>query len=319
MNRLDARQMTAIRQAAQWFTTLQGEAVTDADQSAWRQWLEACAENRWAWEQVQGVQQRLHGMPAGLTGRALSLAGQPQKIGRRSVLKGLALAAGTGLLGYGGYREAQTSGWMADYRTATGEQRQVTLPDGSHLQLNTASAVDIAYSAHERRLLVRAGEVLITTRADSTGRPFFVQTPHGTVQALGTRFAVRLEDTQAHVAVFEHQVRITPLAGPPRVLATGTHCSFDRHQAGAAAPVNAGQDAWAKGLLVANDQRLDAFLAELGRYRPGWLRCDPAVAGLRISGAFAVNDTDQALHALTTSLPVRLARHTRYWVTVTAR
>ncbi|WP_109512716.1 FecR domain-containing protein [Pseudomonas ovata] len=319
MTTLDSRQMTAIRQAAQWFTTLQGEAVTDADQSAWRQWLEACAENRWAWEQVQGVQQRLHGMPAGLTGRALSLAGQPQKIGRRSVLKGLALAAGTGLLGYGGYREAQTSGWMADYRTATGEQRQVTLPDGSHLQLNTASAVDMAYSASERRLVVREGEVLITTAADNAGRPFFVQTPYGTVQALGTRFSVRRAGEQDHVAVFEHQVRITPLAGQPLVLATGTQCAFNRHQADAVAPLNPGQDAWAKGVLVANDQRLDAFLAELARYRRGWLHCDPAVAGLRISGAFAVSDTDQALHALSTSLPVRIEQHTRYWVTVTAR
>ena len=72
-------------------------------------------------------------------------------------------------------------------------------------------------------------------------------------------------------------------------------------------------------MLVANEQRLDHFLAELGRYRTGWLRCDPAIAGLRISGAFALNDTDQALQALTTSLPVRIEETTRYWVTVLPR
>ena len=73
-----------------------------------------------------------------------------------------------------------------------------------------------------------------------------------------------------------------------------------------------------EGMLVANDQRLDAFLAELSRYRPGWLRCDPAVAGLRISGAFAIDDSDQTLRALSTTLPVRVVQTTRYWVTVVA-
>lgn len=318
MTTLDSRQMVAIKQAAHWFTKLQSEAASSADQSAWQQWLQACAENRWAWEQVQGLQQRLHGMPAGLTGRALSLADQPDK-NRRTLLKGLVLAASTGLVSYGSYRQTQTSGWLADYRTATGEQRTVVLPDGSQLQLNTASAVDLAYSASERRLVVREGEVLITTATDSAGRPFFVQTPQGLVQALGTRFSVRRTGERDHVAVFEHQVRITPFAGPPLILAAGNQCSFDRRQAGTVSPVTAGQDAWVKGVLVANDQRLDTFLAELGRYRAGWLRCDPAIAGLRISGAFALNDTDQALQALTTSLPVRVEQNTRYWVTVMAR
>ena len=50
--------------------------------------------------------------------------------------------------------------------------------------------------------------------------------------------------------------------------------------------------------------RLDAFAAELGRYRPGLLRCDPAVAPLRVSGAFQLHDTDAVLAALPATLPV---------------
>lgn len=319
MTNLDTRQMAALQQAANWFTRLQSEDATAADQSAWRKWLDACAENRWAWEQCEQLQQRLHGLPTGLTKRAFSLADQPQQRGRRTLLKGLALAFGTGMLGYGGYRQAHTSSWMADYRTRTGEQRTVMLPDGSQLQLNTASAVDVAYSTLERRLIVREGEVLIRTAADAAGRAFLVQTSQGTVQALGTRFSVRDEGDQVRVAVFEHQVRITALTGQPRTLEAGTQCRFDRHHIEPALPVAAGQDAWGKGVLVANEQRLDSFLAELGRYRTGWLRCDPAVARLRISGAFAVNDTDQALQALASSLPVRVEQTTPYWVNVVPR
>ncbi|MFD2980294.1 iron dicitrate transport regulator FecR, partial [Klebsiella pneumoniae] len=84
-------------------------------------------------------------------------------------------------------------------------------------------------------------------------------------------------------------------------------------------PTTPGQDAWSNGLLVANRQRLDDFLAELGRYRQGWLRCDPAIAGLRISGTFSIDDTDSALRALEASLPVQRLERTRYWVTVIPR
>ena len=59
-------------------------------------------------------------------------------------------------------------------------------------------------------------------------------------------------------------------------------------------------------------------MAELGRYRTGHLACDSAVASLRVSGAFPVADTEQALAVLARSLPVRVRRLTRYWVTVGA-
>lgn len=316
MTTLDSRQMAALEQAAHWFSVLQCESASPTDHSAWQTWLHSSEDNRWAWDLAQRLQQQLHGMPGPLAGRAMHLADQPGQAGRRTLLKGLALAMGSGLLGYGGYHQAHQAGFMADYRTATGERRTVRLADGSQLQLNTHSAVDVAFDASQRLLVLRDGEVMINTAADPARRPFRLRTPHGTVQALGTRFAVRLGESSAQVAVFEHQVSVTPLAGQPQLLNSGTQCTFDTRQVGAAIAVEPGQDAWQRGRVVANNQRLDVFLAELGRYRQGWLRCDPTVAGLRISGAFAVDDTDQALRALASSLPVRVERHTRFWVSV---
>lgn len=319
MTALDARQRLALEQAANWYSTLQNEEVTATEQRGWEAWLQDSAENRWAWEHAQGLQQRLRGLPATLTGRALNLADQAGHSGRRTLLKGFVLAFGTGVLGYGGYRQASTAGWMADYQTSTGEQKKVVLADGSQLHINTDSAVDVRYNAGQRRLTLHKGEILISTAPDPAGRPFFVDTAQGRIQALGTRFSVRREDGVSSVAVFEHQVRISPIAGTPLILDAASQCTFQAHHVGPPEPVTSGQDAWTRGVLVANDQRLDTFLAQLGRYRAGWLRCDPAVASLRISGAFAVQDTDQALQALTTNLPVRLERTTRYWVTVLAR
>jgi len=57
-------------------------------------------------------------------------------------------------------------------------------------------------------------------------------------------------------------------------------------------------------------------VAELARHRPGVLRCSPEVAGLRVSGALSLRDTDAALHALADRLPIAVRRLTRYWVSV---
>jgi transmembrane sensor len=49
------------------------------------------------------------------------------------------------------------------------------------------------------------------------------------------------------------------------------------------------------------------------------IRCDPAVAGLRVSGVFRLDDTDAVLAIVAETLGVRVVSRTRYWVTVTAR
>ncbi|MCD0506295.1 Fe2+-dicitrate sensor, membrane component, partial [Bordetella petrii] len=73
---------------------------------------------------------------------------------------------------------------------------------------------------------------------------------------------------------------------------------------------------WLRGVLHARDMRLDGFAAELARYRPGLLRCDPDVAALRISGTFQLHNTDGTLQALPALLPVQVRYLTAYWVTL---
>jgi transmembrane sensor len=59
---------------------------------------------------------------------------------------------------------------------------------------------------------------------------------------------------------------------------------------------------------------LPDFLAELGRHRPGVLRCAPDAADLRVSGTYPLANTDRVLAALTLSLPVQVRSRTRWWV-----
>uniref|UniRef100_UPI0035A04991 FecR family protein n=1 Tax=Achromobacter insuavis TaxID=1287735 RepID=UPI0035A04991 len=238
-----------------------------------------------------------------------------------------ALRSGAGLLLLGpaawlAWRELPWHEWSADARTATGEQRRMQLADGTRLLLNTATAVDIQYTAEQRVIWLRAGEILLTTSKDPAPvhRPFIVRTAQGSVQALGTRFMVRDERDGIRVAVFEGAVAIRPAASDAqRVLRAGQQTVFDAQRIEPESAVDTALVSWEDGMLAARNWRLADLVAELARYRRGFLRCDPAVAELRVSGAFPLNDIDAGLRLLEKTLPVRIQRMTPYWVTVAAR
>ena len=169
-------------------------------------------------------------------------------------------------------------------------RRVATLDDGSLLTLNTGSAADVRFSDALRLIVLRQGELHIATYRDAMtpARPLAVDTPMGRVLALGTRYLVRLHDDRVRVVVNDGAVRIRARRRRRggRVSAGGGRGRLVRRARGAAVRPAMHEDAWLQGALYADNMRLDAFIAELGRYRRGRLACDPAVAGLRISGSF---------------------------------
>ena len=209
---------------------------------------------------------------------------------------------------------------LADHASGVGEIRELSLPDGTRLVLNTRSAVDVRFDARERRLVLRAGEILVETAPDPAAvkRPFLVETAHGQARALGTLYTVRQLDAATAVSVYDGQValRRAGQAQPFTVLAPGQSLRFSadwRSPVGSAEPADL---AWRRGMLVAKGMRLDALLAELGRYRRGLLYSTADAAPLRVSGAFPLHDTDAGLALLARTMPVRVVRRTPYWVTV---
>ena len=208
---------------------------------------------------------------------------------------------------------------LADFSSPVGQRRNVQLQDGSQVRLNTASAVDVQFDEQQRVIRLLEGEMLLTAARDS--RPLLVRTAHGTLQPQAARLNVRQFGDRTEIAVFEGRVALMPTAHTGSALWVEPHqqLSFNRQAWNAPRPLDAGSGAWADGMLVAAHMRLADFLAELGRYRRGQLNCDPKVADLLISGTYPVDDSERVLDLLAVSLPVRIKRFTRYWVTVEAR
>lgn len=302
-----------LQTAVQWYLTLNDTEVSPDQQLAWRNWLAADPEHANAWARIEKLQQQLLGVPNDVALPVLSRMG----VQRRQGLKLLILLA-AGAATFAGYR---SSPYSADFATRTGQRRRVTLPDGSRLELNTDTEVDIAYTAQERLILLRHGEILLTTASDrSPSRPLSVQTPHGRVLALGTRFDVRLLPGYSTVEVEKHAVEVSTRDAPHLVqrVGEGQALTFGASQIGSLRPSTTGNSAWTQGLLVAINWRLEDFVRELARYRPGYLGCVDEVADLRISGAFRLDDIDGVLANLQVSLPVKVRHVSRYWARVEA-
>ncbi|MFY2839220.1 FecR domain-containing protein [Achromobacter xylosoxidans] len=313
---LPAVDRKVAREAARWLLRLSSERATEADVRACAQWRASKAEHEHAWQRAQRVNQRLGLVPSSLGMAALN---RPDLAGRRAALKTLAALIVAGPAGWAAWR-ASPFEWSADYRSATGEQRRVALSDGSSMHLNTASAVDVLYDADLRLLRLRAGEIAVHAVEESGAhpRPFVVRARQGEVQARAARFCMRQDGAACRVSVQEGRVNLRG-GGVVVPLAAGEQAWLRDDAPARPEPADPHAADWTRGVLHVNAWRLDAFAAELGRYRPGLLRCDPKVAGLRLSGAFQLHDTDAVLAALPSTLPVRVRYRSAYWVTIAPR
>ncbi|MFO2466079.1 FecR domain-containing protein [Pseudomonas sp. 15FMM2] len=304
-----------VEQASEWLMLQWGGELDGAQRQAFDRWQDAHPEHRRAWLRLQHLQQTLGGVPADSARAVLRDAPDPQ---RRAALKLLGLML---LAGGSGYVVKGSQPWQsafAQYRTATGEIRHLTLSDGTRLDLNSDSAIDLLFSASERRIRLIRGEILLTSGHDPS-RPLIVETPAGDVQALGTQFTVRELDDGSRVDLYEGRVQVRPVHGLAVQMNAGESLWFSATQTSAMGALDANASSWAQNRLIAERQPLGSFVAQLSRYRPGLLRCDEAVAGLLLTGVFPLSDTDAILAALERSLPVRVQAVTRYWVTIKAR
>ncbi len=295
-------------QAVHWLLEMQQGPLNPRQQQAWQQWIDAHSEHRRAWEHIQRVNSRLRGLSSPLAHAALNA---PKSGSRRQALK-LLLILGAGSAVTWGMREHNPlPSLLADYRSPVGERRKISLGTGGQLQLNTASAADVRGDGLIRLL---EGEMLLTAT-----RSFEVQTAQGLLKTQSARINLRQFADRTQIALFEGRVELNAQGRAPLLLPVARQLSFSSTGVSAAKPLDANSGAWADGMLVAAHMRLGDFLDELGRYRRGQLHCDAKVADLLISGTYPLDDSERILDLLEISLPVKVKRFTRYWVTVEAR
>jgi transmembrane sensor len=319
MNAVSSKPVSAqvLDAAIAWQLSLDSGSPVEREEFA--KWHAAHEEHARAWRQLGMLDQRF----SVASGPARTALLQSREGIRRRVRKlgsGLAsIVAVFGLALYAGERYLPIDYWLADQRTATGEQRTIRLDDGTLINLNTHSAVDVRFDDKQRRVILQEGEILIET-GHGDARPFIVETREGRMRALGTRFLVKREEQGTRLSVLQSAVAAHPQSSPEeQVLREGQQMLIRSDGLGPIVALNLGADAWTRGMLVVDNARLEDLVHEIGRYRPGLLGVAPEVADLRITGSFPLQNTDLALSALLPTLPVQIEHRTQWWVTVAAK
>ncbi|WP_407293849.1 FecR domain-containing protein [Stutzerimonas zhaodongensis] len=302
-----------LQAAAQWFAVLQSDRVSDDEREAWQRWL-SDPEHKRAWRRVEQISGRIVPLTRDPFGPQASALLQRRQPTRRQALKTLTVVFGGGVLALSGGVMPWRS-WVADQRTAVGEVRDWQLPDGSQLWLNTDSAADVDLSDQVRQLSLYQGELLV--QASNERRPLVLHTAEGSVKTDdAARFSVLQRDGRTQLSVYDGSVEARPANGRSRTALRGQQISFDRRYIEPDRPVQMGRQAWVRGVLVADNLRLDDFVAELGRYRQGYLGCDPRIASLRVVGAYPLADTERVLDVLANTLSLRVHRPLPWWVSL---
>jgi transmembrane sensor len=163
-----------------------------------------------------------------------------------------------------------------------------------------------------------AGELLVDVAKDSA-RPFVVETEHGRMRALGTKFLVQLSEEATRLVMLHSQVEVVTAGGARQVVEAGESLLFDGAGLLSLERSNGQESAWVQGRLEVRDRPLHEVIDSLRRYRRGILHLSPDVAPLRLSGLYPLDDSDRTLQLLERSLPITRVTswHNPYeWVSI---
>jgi transmembrane sensor len=290
-----------------WLARLQADTRSPTREAAFKHWLAADPANQAAFEKATDIWAALPGAAQLLDQPAPQVAAVLPVPPRRWPVAQLALAASVVLaVGIGLFLMLARA---PAYSTAVGEQKVATLEDGSRIALNTDSSVEVRYSKSERLVELDRGEAMFEV-AHNAARPFLVRAGDKQVRAVGTSFVVRREGDGVVVTLLQGKVAVTDLRPVARLAPTYLNPG-DRLRAPVEGPAQIDAQtaevatAWRRGQAMFADTPLADAVNELNRYGgPRLTVDDPRLAGLKISGVFATNDTGEfaravaALHGL---------------------
>ena len=218
--------------------------------------------------------------------------------------------------------------------TPIGEHNSFTMSDGTHIQLNTNSIVEVAYTPSFRQLTLVQGEARFDVAKDKS-RPFTVTSGEKSFTALGTIFNVQKSDeSEMELMVTEGRVLITkanealeiikqtlltanektPQSELPGILViSGEKAMIVKHSEPPVRKVSLDQVqrdlAWQQGMLIFDGEPLSKALLEVSRYTSSQFKIlDADVGDIKVSGYFKANDIDGLLASLNSNFNISYSK-----------
>jgi transmembrane sensor len=310
--------------AARW-TVRRDRGLSATESIEYELWLAADPRHAAAMQRSAGAWSLLDRIPESAAAPVLASCTRRRSFWRRSIVIGsLAAAAALAIVAVRlSHPPANSASPVASATATTTGPRQLTLSDGTVVQLNTGSEVIEQFTAAERRVLLARGEAHFAV-TKIPARPFIVCAGNVDVRAVGTAFNVHLQFATVEVLVTEGVVQ---LDRPPPPVLPGTTATpsapllllnANERAVVPLAPVSpatavvvttASADeiartlTWQAPLLRLGGATLAEVVLEFQR-RSGQrvILADPALASLRVGGRFRADDLEGFTHLLATTL-----------------
>lgn len=190
--------------------------------------------------------------------------------------------------------------WQSDYRTGTGEMRNVTLSDGSSVTLDTGSAIAVNYEDGQRGVRLLAGHAWFDVAHDEK-HPFTVSAANARVRVTGTAFDVGLDDDSIDVTLARGGVQIAWDDKAPITLRPGDriHLARPSHSVDRSRMAISSMGSWRHGRLIIEDVPLSEGIDQLRRYYSGAIVLTSSELGQRrVTGVFDVHAPEEALRLM---------------------
>ena len=311
--RLTEAEYDAITEAAaQRCMRLHEPDCTEQEREAFAVWLNANPLHAFEYEAMLDIWDVSEHLPptAPTPAPVIALARAP----RRSTWQQLGIAAAIAVVAV---PLAAYSGWQLGWIPSSYERleagtsvRNVTLPDGSEVELNLSTQLTFSDYKDQRHVTLSKGEAFFKVSHDVT-HPFVVQAADGRIRVTGTQFKVWMYEDQVRVTLLEGSVLVTSnknLSGDGLRLEPGMQARF---KAGDDAPqisqtyANAPDLAWRSGKLILDNLTLADALPLINRYLSTPLTlADNATGQLRIGGVFKTQEIPNLAASLPKVLPV---------------
>lgn len=305
----DARQKRIALEAANWVVKFDGVAFNARDVAAFKLWLHRSPDHRTAFEAASRTWNKLD-LLSKLESFELP-ANQPGAFDRRTMLAGAGAAAM--VIGASGYA-LLASGSATAYETGTGEQRDLTLDDGTRVTLGAATRIDARIGARERSIRVVRGETLISI-APIEGKLLSVSTTAGTVEAASGEVLVKILPQHVRISLLtgSAQARRGGLGNDqPIVLEPRSEIEFgprEVHISRADAPLLARRTLWREGRIAFDNTPLWEAAADVTRHSGARFEfADANLADLRIGGLIDAGDVDAFVSMLRNNLAIEATR-----------
>lgn len=323
-----------IGEASAWVAQIESGALSGADMAALREWMSRSPAHR---REIRAIAE-LSGALSALTELAdpVAAASGARSEARKSLsrpafaapaLAACAIIVAAAVFAFASLRPASGDGPNI-YRTAVGEYRSVDLEDGTTIELNTNTQIEVDYEKNERRVRLVNGEALFEV-AKNPDRPFIVYSDAAVAEAVGTSFVLRLRDRITELSVVEGAVAFFKLPETMDAAAARVKESADLLKAPARVVLRAGQTlssdaippeggapggpgiatiterdiqrklSWTEGLLDFSQTSLEEVVAEVTRHNDISIEiADPSLKDVKFGGIFRTGDVEPLLEAL---------------------